>query len=400
MFWQNTGGKGHLGKAELLQFFERSTNSIGRLEAITGLADLDAREEMAEVLRQVTELEVEEGNEILAFIVEQSDRCSPALSIEGWRSLRTELMSWGNERTRTSLISLGRIFRDTESFTQARQILQNRDLPVANRVQALREMLLFDSSSSYLDFIDAWREPALRLEMIPLLSDLKVGFSSFAGNVKELSEEERQALVKEMLESRQGAAELIDLILAGDFSPDDMKGGNLALLEVVNEDLAERFRELYGSNNADALWTRCRGLVRDRTGDKVLGQKVFQTLCASCHRFQGGEAELGPDLSGYDFRDSDALLHNIIFPSATVAPDARMMVVTLKDGKVVVGTSLGETVNGDLRMKTTSGESVITKSRLENVEVREESTMPKGLLEGASDDEVRGLIQYLQGGEE
>ena len=77
-----------------------------------------------------------------------------------------------------------------------------------------------------------------------------------------------------------------------------------------------------------------------------------------------------------------------------------MMVVTLKDGKVVVGTSLGETVNGDLRMKTTSGESVITKSRLEKVEVREESTMPKGLLEGASDDEVRGLIQYLQGGEE
>ncbi|MGJ8726137.1 MAG: PVC-type heme-binding CxxCH protein [Roseibacillus sp.] len=400
MLWQTIGGPGELGVAGLSKFYQKSRAQVGRLEALSGLIDYSASEELAKVLKEVPRLEVADGNEILEVIAGAGERCEPDLTLESWRLLRKKLENWGDENTMSSLISLGRIFNDTEAYAEARNLFRNRELPVEDRVEALKQMLLADSSRGLDEFLQAWREPHLRLSIIPLLSEVSIGFHYFVREWHELPPAEKDALVKEMLRSERGASELLMFVRSDVMSPEVLNGGNLALLETVSPELAASFREDYGGDNADKLWQRCSQLVLDGEGSAEVGQEVYQRLCSSCHRFKGGKGDLGPDLSGYDFRDAESLLKNIIFPSASVAPDARLMVVTMRDGTVVTGTSLGETINGDVRMKTALGESVVTNHRLRSVEVFEKSLMPEGLLEGLSDEEVKGLMKYLQGGSE
>lgn len=401
LLWQATGGEGRLMESDLLKFYQLSPDNVGRLEAIAGLVDLAASDELAQALKSVSKLKVEEGNEVLAALGKASSRCRPNLSLPNWRILREDLLKRGNKETTRHVIALGRVFRDDEAFAQAQRIAQDRSQTSAERTEALQQMLLFDSSRCVPEFLQAWAQPEMRSGLIPLLTELGMGFSFFVSQPNQnLSAEQRQALVKEMLESSQGAAELMNEIEAGFLSPKEMQGGNLALLEVVAPELAEQFRKQYGTNTTDELWKRARQALAGGKGDSKVGEGVFERLCSSCHQFRGGVAELGPDLSGYDFRESDALLRSIVYPSETVAPDAQMMVVKTTDGTVVVGMSLGVTVRGDLRLKTALGEMVVSQSQTRSQETLAQSLMPEGLLEGLNDEEIRGLFQYLQGGEQ
>ena len=400
MIWHSSGGRGKLNAVELLGFYRNSVLLVGRMEALDGLIDLGADEELYQILQEVPQLKVDEGNEILRSLSQAlDDRFRPSFDLAQWRVLRDRLVKWGNQKTLTYLISFGRVMKDSEAYLSARKIFRNQKFTVDERVEALRQMLLFDSKQSRFEFLEAWQEQGLRLKIIPLISEVSMGFDYFVVSSVKLSAEEKQALVKEMLESKQGAADLMSFIREGIFPPQVIKGGNFKFLEIVAPDLAHEFRKEYGEGDSDALFRRCKALVVKNDGEAKVGKEVFGRLCAHCHRFQGGQADLGPDLSGYDFRDTNSLLHHIIFPSEVVAADARMMVVTMTDGTVVSGTSLGETVRGDIRVKTSLGETVVIQARVREVQFFEDSIMPEGLLHELPDDEIRGLVKYLQGGE-
>ncbi|MEI6536383.1 MAG: PVC-type heme-binding CxxCH protein, partial [Verrucomicrobiaceae bacterium] len=69
-------------------------------------------------------------------------------------------------------------------------------------------------------------------------------------------------------------------------------------------------------------------------GDQSQGRALYAGICAACHKLYGEGNTIGPDLTGSGRHDIGYLIENIADPSAVVAADFTMFVVTLKDGRV------------------------------------------------------------------
>lgn len=173
----------------------------------------------------------------------------------------------------------------------------------------------------------------------------------------------------------------------------------------------------FGDENLDSRLAETWGILRESSGDKqqridelkkhytpeVLargdrraGRVLFQQACASCHTLFGEGNHIGPDLTGGGRRDLAYLVENIVDPSALVAPDYRMTVLTMKDGQVLAGNVAARTE------RTTTLKMVGMEQVLENDQIAESkqepvSMMPEGLLGAFSEEQVRDLFAYLMG---
>ena len=68
-----------------------------------------------------------------------------------------------------------------------------------------------------------------------------------------------------------------------------------------------------------------------------VGRQLFQRTCASCHILFGEGGKVGPELTGSQRHNLDYLLENMLDPSAIVANEYRVTVVTTTDGRVING---------------------------------------------------------------
>lgn len=138
-------------------------------------------------------------------------------------------------------------------------------------------------------------------------------------------------------------------------------------------------------------------LTSDRLGkaDISNGGKLFQASCASCHSLFGEGGNLGPDLNGSDRQNTYYLLENLIDPSAVLPQDYKMNVLTLKDGRVLSGNIVAQSRHS-LTLAGLNSVDVIPVSEVVKQEQFEQSTMPEGLLQTMSEQDVVDLIGYLQ----
>ena len=67
------------------------------------------------------------------------------------------------------------------------------------------------------------------------------------------------------------------------------------------------------------------------------GGRPLPASARTCHTLYGEGGKIGPDLTGANRDNLEYLLENIADPSAVVAPDFRMSLITLKDGRVLAG---------------------------------------------------------------
>ncbi|MBX3176076.1 MAG: DUF1080 domain-containing protein [Candidatus Hydrogenedentes bacterium] len=137
--------------------------------------------------------------------------------------------------------------------------------------------------------------------------------------------------------------------------------------------------------------------------DLEQGKRVFlRAKCANCHVFgsvgQGG----GPDLStvASRFRRRD-LLEAIMYPSRVVSDQYEGVEVELDDFTTVSGMLAGENAER-LTLITLQGERVdIPKASIELRTKLERSTMPEGLVQTMTLEELVSLVQFLErGGDE
>ncbi|MBI4606975.1 MAG: HEAT repeat domain-containing protein [Planctomycetes bacterium] len=135
-------------------------------------------------------------------------------------------------------------------------------------------------------------------------------------------------------------------------------------------------------------------------GDPDRGWALFQDAeksgCVKCHRIGERGGRIGPDLTGAGRRFSRIhLVESILEPSRVVAPSYRSTAVRLKDGQVLVGVKVAET-EGDVTLGDGQGQvHVIERSRIEELEAQELSSMPEGLENGLTDGELVDLIAFL-----
>jgi putative heme-binding domain-containing protein len=151
-----------------------------------------------------------------------------------------------------------------------------------------------------------------------------------------------------------------------------------------------------GGNNVDpAEWERLTQSVEWKKGDSNRGATIFRDrACITCH---AGPSRLGPDLTGVAARFSRAdLFTAIIDPSKDVAPQYRVTIVEMKDGKShsgIVAYESAETIILQTGAATTI--RVATKD-VDSRRPSNKSLMPDGLLKDLKPDDLADLYSYLQ----
>ncbi len=165
-----------------------------------------------------------------------------------------------------------------------------------------------------------------------------------------------------------------------------------------------------------AVW----GVVRDSSEDKVQliaalkqklttdalskadqsqGRQVYATLCSACHTLYGQGGKIGPDLTGAGRHDLSYVLDNVVDPSAVVAADFRLAILTLKDGRVLSGL-VPEKTERTLTLQTMTERLTIEQSEVTDTQLVNQSLMPEGLLQTLGDTQVRDLVAYLMSKEQ
>ena len=132
-------------------------------------------------------------------------------------------------------------------------------------------------------------------------------------------------------------------------------------------------------------------------GNAALGRSVFQKAnCASCHRFGSEGATFGPDLSNLASRFSRReILESIINPSKVVSDQYQSKKILTVDGEQLFGMLIRDT-GGDYLLQDTEGKTIrLAEDDIESIAESDLSSMPEGLLDVLSLDEILHLFAYL-----
>lgn len=142
---------------------------------------------------------------------------------------------------------------------------------------------------------------------------------------------------------------------------------------------------------------------RTTSRDLMRGMKVFVSAkCITCHTVDKHGAKIGPDLTKVSEKYKGVkLLQQVLEPSAEIHESFRTLQIRTKDGQTFVGTFVSEDER-TIKLRTNLLESEkITQIQKTDVEKRvfiKASSMPEGLLNYSSKEEILDLIFFLESG--
>ena len=140
-------------------------------------------------------------------------------------------------------------------------------------------------------------------------------------------------------------------------------------------------------------------------GDAKRGKKVFRehatAQCFKCHKAEGGDSLVGPDLTKIGGqKDRTYILESIVFPNKHIAQGFQIVVLEMKDGSTVAGRLLADSPTG-LEVETVDGQGntkkMTVKPELVKNRISAPSPMPENLREILSRADLRDIVEYLAG---
>jgi putative heme-binding domain-containing protein len=137
-------------------------------------------------------------------------------------------------------------------------------------------------------------------------------------------------------------------------------------------------------------------VVRDGSGIPKSGKEIFDQQCARCHTLFGQGGKVGPDLTTYRRDDLEAMVQNIVNPSAEIREGFVGSVVATTDGRVLTGVISDQDKNGVVIRDSNGHEATLARNSIETMRPSPGSIMPEGLLENLADQQVRDLFAYLR----
>lgn len=134
-----------------------------------------------------------------------------------------------------------------------------------------------------------------------------------------------------------------------------------------------------------------------KSGSAARGSAVFtKAQCNKCHRHGTTGESIGPDLTtvAQRFRKKE-ILEAILYPSHTISDQYRSQIVITASGKQYTGIVAGG-APGEVVVLQADGRKVVVKeSDVEEKLPTKLSSMPEGLLNNLSLQEVTDLFSYL-----
>ena len=170
-----------------------------------------------------------------------------------------------------------------------------------------------------------------------------------------------------------------------------------------DETLAASIAKLWPSSEAsggtaqDAL-QRLSAAVDDESspGDPYNGHDLFSNTCAACHRFFGEGGQIGPDLTGYQRNDLNALLTSIANPSGEIREGYENQIIITRDGRTLLGF-LAEQSDKAVALRGLDGSTThVAAADVVSRQSTGVSLMPEGLLNSFTSQQIRDLVAYLR----
>ena len=200
---------------------------------------------------------------------------------------------------------------------------------------------------------------------------------------------------------RQALVTLLQHWSGEQFSVEETKGADLAKLYQpwfvwFAKAQPDESAKLNAARTADAAaWKERLTKVDFSGGNQERGKLVFEKR--ACHRCHTGGGKLGPSLVGAANRFSrDDLIAAVVDPSKDVAPLYQTTQLVTRAGQVYHGLLVYDSVDGIL-LQTTPDQTVrVTGDELAARYPSRQSLMPTGLLNGASDQDVADLYEFLK----
>ncbi|MEO5995121.1 MAG: PVC-type heme-binding CxxCH protein [Chitinophagaceae bacterium] len=184
--------------------------------------------------------------------------------------------------------------------------------------------------------------------------------------------------------------------------------------EDVPRDIAQRLKILNDpaiNKTVDLLWPDVRlltspekvsrinkitGIVGALPGDEKNGHILFSGTCAGCHKLFDEGGRIGPDLSGYERKNLNTLLINIVDPNADIREGYEIQRIVTIDGRTLEGRVMARN-GGSLTIQPALGgkETTLPADQIREIGARPTSIMPERLLDKMTDQEMRDIFSYI-----
>ena len=130
-------------------------------------------------------------------------------------------------------------------------------------------------------------------------------------------------------------------------------------------------------------------------GDASRGRKVFESVCATCHRAGDLGKDVGPNLATIRQWNPEQVLSNILDPNREVAPNFVAYTIETKDGRTLDGI-IAEESAASLTLKRAEGvtETVLRRD-IAQLSGSGLSLMPEGVESAVSIEQMADLIAFL-----
>jgi len=326
---------------------------------------------------------------------------------QGWTSLYSKLAASKVESVRERGMLLALIFGDQDAQSQLRAVVADAQVDPAVRCQAIAALTHAKSSDLTPLLRELLSDSAVRVAALRGLAafDDAAAPAAILSRYPQFDAESKREAVSALASRGRYALALIDAIDQQSIPRSDLSAFDVQQLQNLNNAHVAKWLNI--------TWGAVRQTPADRAAliqeyksrltpavlaaaDRSRGRAVFDRTCAGCHTLFDSGGRIGPELTGSQRDNIDYVLTNVLDPSAMVAKDYQMTLVTTNDGRAISGIVTFEDEHS-LTMQTATESLIVPKVEIESRETHSSSMMPDGLLTSLGQEEIRDLLAYLAG---
>ncbi len=132
------------------------------------------------------------------------------------------------------------------------------------------------------------------------------------------------------------------------------------------------------------------------SGSAADGAKVFQRVCARCHRLDGSGHNAGPDITDMRNRSRSAILFDILDPNAKVDPQFTAYTVVTVDARAFSGLLASDSVEAIVLKMAEGKQQTIGRGEIDEIRASSISLMPEGIEKDVTVQNMADLLEYLK----
>lgn len=281
---------------------------------------------------------------------------------------------------------------------------------IASRIQSAKKEFFADIDSKKLNddnrsklVVGLMRIPAWQKDVIPMLDkllDTKMGepiqkllLSELANaehpsgtavilrRYPKIAAENRGLALYPLLRRPEGCKALLAQIGQKGFAPQELGAHVLdVLVHYPDPEVSAAAKAVIEKAKASDFTSSSLLARMEEKSDPKKGKEHFQRNCGFCHKVgsDGKEKDIGPDVSFLALRPTDKWLQTVLETAGPSAEAERVCYVTTRDGEILFGTVLRQTVDG-LLLRNWQEECEIRTSKISQIQPTNFSLMPESL---------------------